>query len=212
MRLHRLPAAPVPRYDCAVLHREVALLTQWYCHAVGVMPDQARYDAAWDAVFASVLAEPGVTVLRDYHSENLMMIRDGTGERTLGLLDFQDALVGHPAYDLVSLLQDARRDVDESVEAEMLARYKGATGAGDAFDTAYHVLGAQRNAKIVGIFTRLWQRDGKLRYAALCPRVWRYLERDLAHPALAPVKAWFDATLPPALRGDPMLVRQGAVA
>ena len=212
VRLHGVPAAPVPPYDHAVLHREVDLLTQWYCPAVGVTPDQARYDAAWDAVFAPVLAEPGVTVLRDYHSENLMLIPGGTGERTLGLLDFQDALVGHPAYDLVSLLQDARRDVDESVEAQMLARYKDATGAGDAFDRAYHVLGAQRNAKIVGIFTRLWQRDGKLRYAGLCPRVWRYLERDLAHPALAPVRAWFDATLPAELRGDPMLVRQGAAA
>ncbi|WP_194151038.1 aminoglycoside phosphotransferase family protein [Sphingomonas glacialis] len=212
VRLHGLPAAPVPPYDRAVLHREVGLLTEWYCSAVGVTPDQARYDAAWDAVFAPVLAEPGVTVLRDYHSENLMMIRGGTCERTLGLLDFQDALVGHPAYDLVSLLQDARRDVDESVEAEMLARYKTATGAGDAFDTAYHVLGAQRNAKIVGIFTRLWQRDGKPRYAGLCPRVWRYLERDLAHPALAPVKAWFDATLPAELRGDPLQVATSAAA
>jgi N-acetylmuramate 1-kinase len=212
VRLHALPAAPVPPYDRAVLHREVNLLTEWYCPAVGVAADQAAYDAAWDAVFDHALAEPGVTVLRDYHAENLMLLPGGSPERALGLLDFQDALVGHPAYDLVSLLQDARRDVDESVEAEMLARYKAAIGAGadTAFDTAYHVLGAQRNAKIVGIFTRLWQRDGKPRYAALCPRVWRYLERDLAHPALAPVKAWFDATLPSALRGDPTLVRPGA--
>ena len=88
----------------------------------------------------------------------------------------------------------------------MLARYRAATGAGEDFVTAYHVLGAQRNAKIVGIFTRLWQRDGKPRYPGLCPRVWGYLERDLAHPALAPVRAWFDAALPPALRGDPMTI------
>ncbi|WP_010186084.1 aminoglycoside phosphotransferase family protein [Sphingomonas sp. PAMC 26605] len=214
VRLHALPAAPVPPYDRAVLHREANLLTEWYCPTVGVAPDQAAYDAVWDAVFDHALARPGVTVLRDYHAENLMLLPGGTPERALGLLDFQDALVGHPAYDLVSLLQDARRDVDESVEAEMLARYKAAIGGGAdaAFDTAYHVLGAQRNAKIIGIFTRLWQRDGKPRYAALCPRVWRYLERDLAHPALAPVKAWFDATLPPELRGDPTLVRQDAPA
>ena len=86
----------------------------------------------------------------------------------------------------------------------MLDRYKKITGAGEDFDIAYHVLGAQRNAKIVGIFTRLWKRDGKTRYPGLCPRVWRYLEHDLAHPALAPVRAWFDANIPRDLRGDPM--------
>lgn len=202
VRLHREdPATPVA-YDRATLHREANLLTEWYCPALGIAPDQAAYDAAWDAVFDHALAGPAVTVLRDYHSENLMLL----GGDTLGLLDFQDALAGHPAYDLVSLLQDARRDVDEHVEAAMVARYKAATGAGEAFDIAYHVLGAQRNAKIIGIFTRLWQRDGKTRYAALCPRVWRYLNRDLEHHALAPVKAWFDATIPFELRGDPMVL------
>ena len=85
----------------------------------------------------------------------------------------------------------------------MLARYQAATGAGETFMAAYHVLGAQRNAKIIGIFTRLWKRDGKPRYPALCPRVWAYLERDLAQPVLAPVARWFDANVPPALRGDP---------
>jgi aminoglycoside/choline kinase family phosphotransferase len=142
-------------------------------------------------------------VLRDYHAENLMLIGDGNA---LGLLDFQDALAGHPAYDLVSLLQDARRDVDPALEARMLDRYRRMTGAGEDFDTAYHVLGAQRNAKIIGIFTRLWKRDGKTRYATLCPRVWRYLEHDLAHPALGPVTAWFEANLPFQLRGDPMVL------
>ncbi|MCB8829993.1 phosphotransferase, partial [Escherichia coli] len=111
-------------------------------------------------------------------------------DRALGLLDFQDALAGHPDYDLVSLLQDARRDVEPSLEEAMLARYRAATGAGDAFMNAYHVLGAQRNAKVIGIFTRLWKRDGKPRYPTLCPRVWAYLERDLSQPVLAPVAAW----------------------
>lgn len=203
VRLHREDAAPVAPYDRAVLHREANLLTEWYCPAVGVAADQAGYDAAWDAAFDHMPAGPAVTVLRDYHAENLMLVGETA---TLGLLDFQDALAGHPAYDLVSLLQDARRDVDPPMETAMIARYKQATGAGDAFDIAYHVLGAQRNAKIVGIFTRLWRRDGKPRYPALCPRVWRYLERDLAHPALAPVRAWFDATLPPAVRGDPLAI------
>ncbi|MFC3580098.1 aminoglycoside phosphotransferase family protein [Sphingomonas hylomeconis] len=203
IRLRGHAAGDVPPYDGAVLHREANLLTEWYCPAVGIVPDQAGYDAAWDAVIDVALAGPSVTVLRDYHAENLMLI---TGGETLGLLDFQDALAGHPAYDLVSLLQDARRDVDPALEAAMLDRYRRITGEGEAFDAAYHVLGAQRNAKIVGIFTRLWRRDGKTRYATLCPRVWGYLERDLAHPALAPVKAWFDANIPAALRGDPMVL------
>jgi aminoglycoside/choline kinase family phosphotransferase len=142
-------------------------------------------------------------VLRDYHVENLMLVGPG---RTLGLLDFQDALAGHPAYDLVSLLQDARRDVEPSIEEAMLKRYLAATGEGEAFLNAYHVLGAQRNAKILGIFTRLWKRDGTPRYAALCPRVWAYLERDLSQPVLAPVAAWFDDNVPPELRGDPKVL------
>ena len=194
------PTADVDPYDRATYQREAGLLTEWYCPAIGLAVDEPGYVAAWDAVLEGVDSARSVTVLRDYHAENIMLLDDGT----LGLLDFQDALAGHPAYDLVSLLQDARRDVPEAVEAEMLARYRDATGEGDAFDAAYHVLGAQRNAKIVGIFTRLWRRDGKPRYATLCPRVWGYLERDLAHPALGPVKAWFDANVPAALRGDPM--------
>ena len=151
-------------------------------------------------------AEPliPVAVLRDYHAENLMLVGP---ERRMGLLDFQDALAGHPAYDLVSLLQDARRDVDPALEDRMLARYRAATGEGDSFMDAYHVLGAQRNAKIIGIFTRLWKRDGKPRYLEMIPRVWEALERDLVHPALAPVAGWFDANIPPELRQ-----KRGAVA
>ncbi|WP_042483049.1 aminoglycoside phosphotransferase family protein [Sphingomonas parapaucimobilis] len=190
-------------YDAAVLHREAALLPEWYTPAVGLDVDGEGYRAAWDQVFAHALADQPVTVLRDYHVENLMLVGP---ERTLGLLDFQDALAGHPAYDLVSLLQDARRDVEPSIEEAMLKRYLAATGEGEAFLNAYHVLGAQRNAKILGIFTRLWKRDGKPRYAALCPRVWAYLERDLSQPVLAPVAAWFDDNVPPELRGDPKVL------
>ena len=198
LRAH--PAGDLPPYDRTVLHREAGLFVDWYCPAVGITVDEPGYRAAWDAVIDHALTEAPVTVLRDYHAENLMLVG---AEQRLGLLDFQDALAGHPAYDLVSLLQDARRDVDPSLEAAMLARYRAATGADDDFLAAYHVLGAQRNAKIIGIFTRLWKRDGKPRYPTLCPRVWRYLERDLAQPSLAPVARWFDANVPPALRGDP---------
>ena len=200
-RLHAHPAGPFAPYDRGVLAREAALFVDWYCPAIGIVPDRAGWHSAWDAVFDHGIATDPVTVLRDYHAENLMLLApDGA----LGLLDFQDALAGHPAYDLVSLLQDARRDVDPMVEVAMLARYREATGVGDDFLDAYHVLGAQRNAKILGIFTRLWKRDGKPRYPTLCPRVWTYLERDLTQPVMAPVAAWFDANVPAARRGDPL--------
>ncbi len=199
--LHREDALPAAPYDRAVLHREAELLVEWYCPAIGVEADLASYHAAWDKVFDLALPTRPVTVLRDYHAENLMLTDKG-----LGLLDFQDALAGHTAYDLVSLLQDARRDVSPALEAAMLEYYRARAGEDPGFDSAYHVLGAQRNAKIIGIFTRLWQRDGKPRYPTLCPRVWRYLNHDLAHPALAPVAAWFDATIPAAKRGDPLVV------
>ncbi len=196
-------AGPLPLYDRAVLKREAALFVDWYCPAVGITPDIASWDAAWDAVFDHAVPDVPVTVLRDYHAENLMLVGP---DKSLGLLDFQDALAGHAAYDLVSLLQDARRDVDPAIEAAMLARYAAATGVGDSFFDAYHVLGAQRNAKILGIFTRLWKRDGKTRYPTLCPRVWSYLERDLAQPVMAPVAAWFEAHVPRDRRGDPLAI------
>jgi aminoglycoside/choline kinase family phosphotransferase len=137
-----------------------------------------------------------VTVLRDYHAENIMLPPDGSQ----GLIDFQDALVGHPAYDLVSLLQDARRDVSLDLESEMIARYRGQIDAGEEFEADYATLGAQRNAKIVGIFARLWKRDDKPRYLPMIPRVWDAMERDLAHPALEPVAAWFAANIPEDVR------------
>ena len=197
------PAGDWRAYNRAELQREAALLVEWYCPALGLDVDTAGYVEAWDAVLHHASYDRAVTVLRDYHVENLMLVGES---RTLGLLDFQDALAGHPAYDLVSLLQDARRDVDPALEQAMLERYRGATGEGEAFMRAYHVLGAQRNAKIIGIFTRLWKRDGKDRYPSLCPRVWSYLERDLACTELAPVARWFDANIPAQLRGDPLLL------
>jgi aminoglycoside/choline kinase family phosphotransferase len=199
--LGRLPAGPWAAYDDAVYRREAALLTEWYAPAAGLTVDAAGYDAAWEAALAPLVARQGagVTVLRDYHAENIMLL--GGGLRTQGLLDFQDALVGHPAYDLVSLLQDARRDVAPELEAAMLDYYLAATGADrSTFLADYALLGAQRNAKIVGIFVRLCKRDGKPRYLGMIPRVWALLERDLAHPALAPVARWFEANIPADIR------------
>jgi hypothetical protein len=207
--LHRLPPGPFAPYDMAVYAREAALLTEWWCPAQGLEVDTAGYAKAWEEVMAPVLARqnPGVTVLRDYHAENIMLL-GGKAGAPQGLIDFQDALVGHPAYDLVSLLQDARRDVPVDLETAMLVHYVEAVGGvDDDFLADYATLGAQRNAKIVGIFTRLDRRDGKPKYLAMIPRVWAALERDLAHPALAPVAAWFEANIPDGLR-----LRHGAFA
>jgi N-acetylmuramate 1-kinase len=194
------PQALAP-YDRAALLREVALFPDWYARAAGLTVDQEGWIVAWDAVWQQVLAETAarpVVTLRDYHAENLMLL-DRPGVQSLGLLDFQDALAGHPAYDLVSLLQDARRDVSAELEAAMLDRFAG----GDpAFRAAYEVLGAQRNSKILGIFVRLRDRDGRTGYVERLPRVWGYVDRNLAHPALAPLKAWFDANVPHQLRQD----------
>jgi aminoglycoside/choline kinase family phosphotransferase len=200
--LHRVPAGPFAPYDMAVYAREAALFTEWYCPAMGLDVDAPSYDAAWAEALGPLLARQGegVTVLRDYHAENIMLL-GGQAGAPQGLIDFQDALVGHPAYDLVSLLQDARRDVPGDLETAMLARYCAAMDIISAdFAADYALLGAQRNAKIVGIFTRLNARDGKPKYLALIPRVWAALERDLAHPALAPVARWFDANIPAPIR------------
>jgi aminoglycoside/choline kinase family phosphotransferase len=200
--LARLGARPapsdIPPYDDAAMTREVMLFPDWYAPALELEIDRAGYLPAWRAVWDDVLravAEQPVMVLRDYHADNLMVL---PGRDELGLLDFQDALAGHPAYDLVSLLQDARRDVAPALEEEMIGRYCALAKVADRdrFRAHYEILGAQRNTKILGIFTRLWKRDGKAHYLPLQPRVWGYLERNLAHPALAPVRAWFDGNVP----------------
>lgn len=199
IELHRLPPGPFNDYTLIEYQREARLFVEWYCAAQHLRVDAGGWTRAWEQVLTPMLPRqrPGVTVLRDYHAENIMLLGS---LKQQGLLDFQDALAGHPAYDLVSLLQDARRDVSPELEAEMFDRYTSATGAGTDFLADYARLGAQRNAKIVGIFVRLWKRDGKPRYLDLIPRVWGLLERDLSHPALEPVAAWFAANIPADLR------------
>jgi hypothetical protein len=189
----------LPPYDEAAMTREVMLFPEWYAPAVGIETDDAGYMEAWRSVWGGVLeiarAHP-VMVLRDYHADNLMVL---PGRSELGLLDFQDALAGHPAYDLESLLQGSGRyDVPAELEEKMIALYCAGANVADPelLRAHYEILGAQRNTKILGIFTRLWKRDGKAHYLALQPRVWGYLERNLSHPALAPVRAWFDANVP----------------
>lgn len=205
VHLHaRPPMAGLPVHGLAQWLDEVMLFTDWYCPALDLEVDRDAFRAAWETVLGPVEADglPRVTVLRDYHAENIMLVPGRDGIAHYGLLDFQDALVGHPAYDLASVLEDARRDVTPAVEAAMLDRYVAATGQGEAFRAAYWALAAQRNTRILGVFVRLWKRDGKEGYRRFQPRMWGLLERDLAHPALAAVRQWFDANVPASKRAD----------
>jgi aminoglycoside/choline kinase family phosphotransferase len=202
--LHDHPPGDVAPYVEAELVREARLFTDWYLPAVGVA-EAPGYDAAWAPLWPQLLDAAPVLTLRDYHADNLMII-DRPGLRGLGLLDYQDALAGHPAYDLVSLLQDVRRVVSPELETAMLARYVAARQArpggldAAAFRTAYDILGAQRNIKILGVFTRLYVRDGKAGYPAFHPRLWQLVTRNLERPALASVAAWFAEHVPAAAR------------
>lgn len=194
--LHDHPPGDVPPYAEAELLREARLFPDWYLPAVGVT-EGPGYDAVWAPLWDAVRADPPVLTLRDYHADNLMIL-DRPGLRGLGLLDYQDALAGHPAYDLASLLQDIRRVVSPELEAAMIDRYIAARPGIDAaaFRTAYDILAAQRNIKILGVFTRLYVRDGKASYPAFHPRLWQLVTRDLERPALAGVADWFAAHVP----------------
>ena len=184
---------------------ELKLFTEWYCPALGLDVDEDAYRAAWTEVLAPVAGDglSPVTVLRDYHAENIMLVGDREGVAHFGLLDFQDAVAGHPAYDLASVLEDARRDVSPEIEREMIDRYIAATGHDEAFERAYWALAAQRNTRILGVFTRLWKRDNKPHYRRFQPRMWGLLERDLEQVHLKPIRDWFDANVPPEHRRDP---------
>lgn len=200
VRLAKAPVAQLAAYDAAAYLRETALLAEWYLPAMGIATDVAEYEAMWRDALAPLCDSKWqqVTVLRDYHAENIMLLSDGEQ----GLIDFQDALAGHPAYDLVSILQDARRDVSPDLEAAMLEHYRREAAVSADFDLHYALLGAQRNTKIIGIFTRLWKRDGKERYLSFLPRMWGLLERDLDHPGLVKLRDWFDRTIPQEIRAS----------
>ncbi len=203
----------LPPYDEARLLAEAALLADWYAPAAlgAPLPATARaeYLALWRRVLPQATLPASTLVLRDYHVDNLMLLPDRPGVKGCGLLDFQDAVRGPPSYDLVSLLEDARRDVPAGLRRDMTERYLAAFPACDRalFARSAAILSAQRNCKILGIFTRLWRRDGKPQYLVHIPRVWRLLAEDLGHPALAPIAFWLDRHLPPAVRSLPDLPR-----
>lgn len=212
--LHRHPApADLAPYDETRLIDEAELFIDWYLPALTGRETPTNLRQAFRFLWGILAPEVGmdftperrVLVLRDFHAENLIWLPRRSGPARLGLLDFQDAVAGHPAYDLVSLLEDARRDVDPDFAEAMLQRYIAGSGANDAdFRRAYAILGAQRNIRIIGIFTRLWKRDGKPQYQAFMPRMWGLLERDLAHPALADLRSWLDAMVPQERRRQPL--------
>ena len=200
------PDMALHAYDETALLAETDLMTEWYLpYALGRAAHEdeiAEHRALWREALAAVREASSVFVHRDYHAQNLLWLPDRKGVARVGLIDFQDAVAGSRAYDLISLIEDARRDVlPQSAEATT-AHYLQATNTdGDRFRTQMSAMAAQRNAKIAGIFARLYKRDSKPRYLSYLPRVWGYLNRDLEHPALAKLKSWYDKTIPPEVRG-----------
>ncbi len=204
VELQRDPSAAdgLPPYDQKTCLNEALLITEWYLPGLGQPADMT--DSATEELrqlflplLADILPAAPVCVLRDYHAENLLWLPERTGLARVGLLDYQDALAGHPAYDLVSLLEDARRDTAPELQQAMLTRHIASSGADETdFRRSFALLGAQRNLKILGIFARLAQRDGKPAYIEHMPRVWAHLQNDLGHPDLAGLKDWAQTYLP----------------
>jgi aminoglycoside/choline kinase family phosphotransferase len=199
-------AGDPPLFDDARAIAEAERLLDWTWPATygGDAPAEVRaaFRDAWRQVLPAWRGVPDSLILYDFHVDNLMRLSGRPGAAACGLLDFQDALVGPAGFDLMSLLQDVRRDVPDALAEAMIARYLAALPALDpaAFRASYAVGGAQRNIRILGTFVRLWRRDGKPGYLRWLPRTWAVVDANLAHPALAPLKAWFDAHFPPARR------------
>jgi aminoglycoside/choline kinase family phosphotransferase len=200
-------------YDDTALMAEVDLLTQWFFPvALGreaTEKEVSEFHTLWRETLQPLLADPAVFVHRDYHAQNLMWMPNRRGAARVGLIDFQDAVAGSTAYDMISLVEDARRDVTPEIGRLTIERYMTAMHAAGkpvdeaAFAHAMAVFAAQRNTKIVGIFARLFRRDGKPRYLSYLPRVWSYLGADLNHPALSRLKSWYDRAIPFEARGVP---------
>lgn len=192
-------------YAGEALIEAAMLLPEWYLPAATGQPtpigEIEAYRAAWRACLAALPPTGETLLLRDYHKDNLLWLPERRGVKACGLLDFQDAQRGHPSYDLVSLIEDARRDVSPEVYERCLARYIATTGLDAAdFRTGFALMAAQRHARVIGLFIRLWKRDGKPTYLHHLPRVWRLFERALRHEALTPLQSWVDRLLPPPLR------------
>jgi len=196
VQLHAAPLPDLPICDADWLTEMAAPAFDFYAPDSGQGPNVA-FAQAFHPLATALDAAPKVVILRDYHAENLLWLPQRAGAARVGLLDFQDALLGHPAYDLVSILQDARRDVSRVTEAKIIDYYLAQTGQDEtAFRHAYALLGTQRNLRILGIFARLCLRDGKPHYVDLIPRVWQHLQHNLRHPALSTVADSIAGALP----------------
>ncbi|KIN74449.1 aminoglycoside phosphotransferase family protein [Sulfitobacter guttiformis] len=198
--LHGAPLPPLAPYDTVTMSKFAARAYEWYSFGItGARntPEQAEFERIMADLLVPVVAAPQVLIQRDYHAENLLWLPTRDGAARVGLLDFQDAMSGHAAYDLVSILQDARRDVPLVIESAMIDRYLTQNPQDSAeFRAAYAILGVQRNLRIVGAFAKLSIALGKPRYVDLIPRVWEFVERNLAHPALAPIAVHIRETMP----------------
>ncbi|MFT6451306.1 MAG: aminoglycoside/choline kinase family phosphotransferase [Halocynthiibacter sp.] len=185
------PPANIKPYR-AVMPELAALPYDWYLPgATGQenAPGRAELLALMAGLLDELASGPDVLILRDFHAENLLWLPERNGPARVGLLDFQDAMLGHPAYDLISLIEDARRDTSLALQEAMIARYIHATDQDDtAFRAAAAIIGAQRNLRILGVFARLTMRDGKAHYIDFIPRTWGHLMHDLSHPALAQLR------------------------
>jgi aminoglycoside/choline kinase family phosphotransferase len=181
IELHKIPALPLPLYNNALMMREVMLFVDWYLPLQKKsmsLQEKARFKFLWFQLFDLLDKENQTTVLRDFHADNLMILPNRTVHKQVGLLDFQDAVIGSKAYDLVSLLEDARRDVDEKNREKIFNYYLEKSGCDKkSFATDYEILSLQRNIKIVGIFARLSERDGKHHYLNLLPRVLDFVKQ-----------------------------------
>lgn len=196
----------LPPYNDELYLREISLFADWFMPQFLGMKKATdlryEYMEIWQKILCSFPLKQNVFVHRDFHADNLMWLPERNNTKRVGLLDFQDAVIGNAAYDVVSLLEDARRDVPHELIVEMTEHYTDITGADKQdFDTAYNILGAQRNSKIVGIFVRLAVRDRKENYMNYLPRVWKHLERDIKHPLLVDLRKWLDKHITPEMRG-----------
>ena len=202
--VHENASWTVQDYDPLALQAEADLFLDWYAPAFDDAVSEtarAEWTAIWGRAFSYLTAHPSGLALRDFHAENIFSLPDRDGTANVGLIDFQDALFAHPSYDLVSLLEDARRDVNRDLVPGLISQFCSEAGIAndESFRTAYAVQAAQRNAKILGIFVRLAKRDGKQAYLNLIPRVAAHFVHDISHPALADLKQWVSKYTPSVL-------------
>ncbi len=206
---------PLFSYDDIALVAETDLMLEWFLPLALGRPagdnEVREHRALWRTALAAIQDSEPVFIHRDYHAQNLLWLPERKGLARIGIIDFQDAVAGSIAYDLISLTEDARRQVSPELAEAATAHYLDAmrtqaTPLDEArFRAEMAVMAAQRNTKIVGIFARLYARDGKRRYLSYLPRVWTYLERDLRHPLLSDLRGWYDRVIPKARRTLPEL-------